>query len=75
MLVPARASQKVVWRSSGNPGVVVVNAEPVATWRARKHAGRSGLVIEPFDPTAPLDLESLEEESQGIGQVLDGKSM
>jgi hypothetical protein len=41
LLVPAREAQKVVWRSSGNPGVVVLDAKPIATWRTRKRAGRS----------------------------------
>ena len=73
MLVPARSAQKVVWRSSGNPGVVLVDAEPVATWRTRRRAGRSDLVIEPLDPMTPVDLATTEEEAQRIRRILDGE--
>jgi len=33
LLVPSRTAQKAVWRASGNPGVVLVDGEPVAIWR------------------------------------------
>lgn len=62
LLVPARGAQKVVWRASGNPGVVLVDAEPVATWRTRKRE----LVIEPLDPGRPLDPARLEDEASRI---------
>ena len=35
-LVPSRETQKLVWRASGNAGVVLVDGEVVALWRGDK---------------------------------------
>ena len=71
LLVPASAAQKVVWRSSGNPGVVVVDGEPVATWRTRKRAGRSNVLVEPLDAAGPVSPALVEEEAQRLRHLLD----
>jgi hypothetical protein len=57
-LVPDRAGQRIVWRASGNPGVVLVDAEPVATWRTKAGA----LAIEPLPGAPPVDFVALEKE-------------
>ncbi|MEU4562220.1 crosslink repair DNA glycosylase YcaQ family protein [Actinoplanes sp. NPDC023936] len=35
VLIPERAAQKEVWRSLGNPGVLLVDSEIAGVWRAR----------------------------------------
>lgn len=35
-LVADRAHQRLIWRSTANPGVVIAHDEIVGTWRARK---------------------------------------
>lgn len=62
LLVPDRAAQRVVWRASGNPGVVVVNGEPVATWRTRKRSGRSDVLVDPLEPASPVDPATVADE-------------
>jgi hypothetical protein len=71
LLVPSRPAQKAVWRSSGNPGVVLVDADPVATWRTRKRAGRSSLALEPLDSASPVDPAKVEEEASRLTELLD----
>ncbi len=72
LLVPSREAQKVVWRPSGNPGVVLVDADPVATWRTRKRAGRSNVVVEPLYRARPVRPGIVDEEAHRVSQVLDG---
>jgi hypothetical protein len=75
LLVPSRAIQKVVWRSSGNPGVLVADGEPLATWRTRKRAGRSDVLIEPLDPGSSVDEAAVSEERDRLTQLLDRESL
>jgi len=69
LLVPQRAAQRTVWRASGNPGVVLVDGEPVATWRSRKHSP-AGVSIVPLDLAAPVDEGAVMEELAGIRDLL-----
>jgi len=59
-LVPDRVAQRTVWRAAGNPGVVLVDAEPVATWRTDARAGRA--TIMPLAGASPVDLSALDKE-------------
>lgn len=67
-----RDAQKVLWRSSGNPGVVLVDAEPVAPWGSRKRSGRSHVAVEPLHAASPVDLSGHRGGTRRIGRLLDG---
>ena len=71
LLVPDRAAQKVVWRAAGNPGVLLMDGEPVATWRTRKKSGTTTLAIEPFDTAAPVDRPDVHEEARRVASLVD----
>ncbi|MCI0398115.1 MAG: winged helix DNA-binding domain-containing protein [Chloroflexi bacterium] len=47
-LLPDKALQRQVWRTSGNPGVVLANGEIVAVWRPQKKGKRLLLTVTPF---------------------------
>jgi len=62
LLVPSREGQKAVWRAAGNPGVVVVDGEPVAIWRTRK--GEPAVV--PLDGARRVDPALLADEARRL---------
>ncbi|MGH9277454.1 MAG: DNA glycosylase AlkZ-like family protein [Acidimicrobiales bacterium] len=71
MLVPDRASQRVVWRSAGNPAVVVIGGEPVATWTARRQGKRTAIRITPLGAPFPVDADDLQEEATRLAAARD----
>ncbi|NLD74831.1 MAG: winged helix DNA-binding domain-containing protein [Chloroflexi bacterium] len=65
-LAPERAVQRLLWRTAGNPGVVLVDGRLVAAWRPQKAGRRLGLRMAPL---ADLDGEAraaIDEEAQTL---------
>ncbi|MFC7535517.1 DNA glycosylase AlkZ-like family protein [Actinoplanes sp. GCM10030250] len=70
LLLPDRARQKEVWRSLGNPGVLLVDGEFAAVWRA-KMAGRKrvDLSVTPFAPFIAGDRRRVEAEAAEVARA------
>ncbi|GGQ67646.1 DNA glycosylase AlkZ-like family protein [Couchioplanes azureus] len=70
LLVPDRARQKEVWRTLGNPGVILVDGEIAGVWRA-KTAGRKrvDLTVTPFATLTPKVRKSLEAEAAVVARA------
>ncbi len=47
-LIPDKSLHRKLWRAVGNPGVVLVDGEPVAAWRSQKHGKRMDVTVEAF---------------------------
>jgi hypothetical protein len=47
-LVPDKAHRAAVWRATGSPGVVLVGAQAVATWRMQSRGKRLAVAVAPF---------------------------
>lgn len=70
-LLPDREDQKRVWRSSGVPGVVLVNGEPAGTWRTKTDRRVVRVVVEPFGPALPADIDDLTDEAHVLATALE----
>ena len=70
VLVPGRAQQKEVWRTLGNPGVLLVDGEIAGVWRA-KMAGkkRVDLTVTPFGPLPAAARKALDAESAVVARA------
>ncbi len=49
-LEPDPKLQRLLWRSAGNPGVVLAGGRPAGAWRSKKTANRLKLSIQWFQP-------------------------
>lgn len=72
-LVADKAARQTVWRAVGNPGVVLADAEPVATWRSGTRAGRVTLTVDHLAGAPAFDVKRLREEAQLVGAVLGAR--
>jgi hypothetical protein len=68
-LVPDAAARRLLWRPAANPGVVLVDAEPVAAWRTRTVRGRLTLHVEPLPGAGPVADEALHDEAERVLDV------
>ncbi|BBH65884.1 hypothetical protein ACTI_25690 [Actinoplanes sp. OR16] len=70
LLVPDRAAQKEVWRTLGNPGVLLVDGEIAGVWRARM-AGRKrvDLTVSLFDGLAAAQRRRVEAEAKEVARA------
>ncbi len=48
-IVPDKSWHRKLWRTVGNPGIVLVDGMATAAWRSRKSGRRMSIAIEPFD--------------------------
>ena len=66
LLVPDKKQQKEVWRTLGNPGVLVVDGEIAGVWRA-KMAGkkRVDLTVTPFGSLSAKVRKAVQAEASG----------
>ena len=62
-LIPEKALQRQLWRSLGNPGVVLVNGRAAAMWRPRKSGARLELGIQFFTSSTLQDRAKIEAEA------------
>jgi hypothetical protein len=72
LLVPDRAQQKEVWRTLGNPGVVILDGEIAGVWRA-KISGRKrvDLTVTPFGSISAAGRKKIEEEAAHVARGRD----
>ncbi|MEV6602310.1 winged helix DNA-binding domain-containing protein [Actinoplanes sp. NPDC051346] len=70
LLVPGRPHQKEVWRTLGNPGVILVDGEIAGVWRA-KLAGRKrvDLTVTPFGSLTAKVRKALEAEAAAVARA------
>ena len=59
-LVPDAGARRMLWRSSGNPGVVLVDGRPAAAWRGR-------LRLDPLPGGPAVDPAALRDEARKVG--------
>jgi hypothetical protein len=62
-LVPDRSWHRKLWRSVGNPGIVLVDGEAAAAWRSRKSGRQMNIAIEPFDTIPQEKRPDIESEA------------
>ncbi len=63
LFVPDRAVQRHIWRPAGSPGVVLLEGQLVATWRARKVGERLRVAVEALAPLSPSARAEIEAEA------------
>jgi Winged helix DNA-binding domain len=70
VLVPDKALQKEVWRTLGNPGVLLVDSEIAGVWRA-KMSGRKrvDLTITPFGTLSARSRKGLDAEAAEVARA------
>ncbi|HEY3274547.1 MAG TPA: winged helix DNA-binding domain-containing protein [Methanocella sp.] len=54
-LIPDKSLHRKLWRSVGNPGILLADGKAVAAWRSRKSGKRMDLTIEQFS-TIPQEM-------------------
>jgi hypothetical protein len=69
VLVPERDRQKAIWRIMGSPGVVLADAVPAGTWRAKASGKRLELSVEIFTPLDPEQRSALDDEAARLTAV------
>jgi hypothetical protein len=65
-ILPDRAYQKQVWRSTGNPGVVLRAGRVVASWRPAKKGRVLTITVTPFDALSDRDRTQIDEHAQAL---------
>ncbi|WP_146607660.1 winged helix DNA-binding domain-containing protein [Spongiactinospora gelatinilytica] len=65
-LLPGPASRRKVWRTVGNPGVVLVDGEIAGLWRPRKQGRRLTLRVEPFAPLSPTAKADINDAADAL---------
>jgi hypothetical protein len=70
-LIPDVELQKVVWRSAGNPGVVLLDGRVVATWRPQKKATELLLTVTPLGTLDGAARDGVQAEAPRIAAIRD----
>lgn len=65
-LLPDKALHRLLWRPSGNPGVVLVGGQLVALWRSRKKNNRLDVTIEAFTSLSQGIRSQVEAEAETL---------
>ncbi|WP_113978596.1 winged helix DNA-binding domain-containing protein [Spongiactinospora rosea] len=65
-LIPDQASRRKVWRTVGNPGVVLADGEIAALWRPRKQGGRLTLRVEPFTTLSAAAKTAIDDAAEAL---------
>jgi hypothetical protein len=68
-LVPDRDARKRVWRATPTDGVMLVDGDPVATWRARKKGRTLVFEVEPFAPVGRDARRALDDEAAAVAAL------
>jgi hypothetical protein len=70
LLLPDKKQQKQVWRTLGNPGVLLVDGEIAGTWRAQM-AGRKriDLTVTPFGSLSATAVKAVEDEAAVVARA------
>src|SRR6202043_342359 len=62
---------KVVWRATGNPGVVLVDGRVAGAWRPQKKGRELKLTVTPFGELDGADRLGIEAEAADIAPFRD----
>ena len=73
-LLPDKALQKRVWRTLSNPGVVLVDGEIAAVWKAEKKGKRLLVRFEPFAKLSSKTRSAIAEASEALAPFRDSAS-
>lgn len=63
-LIPDKSVQRKVWKTVGNPGVVLADGRFSGTWCARKHGKRLSVTVELFTHITKSTLSDIEVEAE-----------
>jgi hypothetical protein len=70
VLVPVKAHQKEVWRTLGNPGVLLLDGEIAGVWRAKMAGGkRVDLTVTPFGSLKAAARKKVEAEAAEVARA------
>lgn len=69
LLVPDPDRRKEVWKILGNPGALVVDAEVVGTWRAKKRGKALQVTVEPWGRLRGGARDEAAEEAERIARA------
>ncbi|WP_051299123.1 winged helix DNA-binding domain-containing protein [Arthrobacter castelli] len=58
--------QRQVWRTVGNPGVILADGEVVGIWRPRKNGRRLTVRVEPFTALSSATRTAIQEEAAAM---------
>jgi len=70
-LIPNSALHWHLWRASGNPGIVLLDGQFVATWRSHKQGKRLMMAIELFRSVAESGRAQIEAEAATLAAFKD----
>jgi hypothetical protein len=62
-LIPDKGLHRLIWRTVGNPGIVLSNGRPVAMWRPQKKGKTLGLTLEIFGPLSRAERDDIAAEA------------
>ncbi len=65
-LIPDKALHRRIWRAAGNPGVVLADGKPVATWRPAKKGKRLNLILETLEPVSQVTRDAIQAEATAL---------
>jgi hypothetical protein len=68
-LVPDKKLHKEVWRTLGNPGVLLVDGEIAGVWRAKMAGRRVDLTVTPFGTLKPAARKALDAEAAEVARA------
>jgi hypothetical protein len=71
-LVPDKAHRAGVWRAAGSPGVVLVGAQAVATWRMQSRGKRLAVTVTPFGALSGAAQAQIETEAGVLARFRGG---
>ena len=70
-----KAHHRNIWRTTGDPGTMLVDGEIVGTWRARKSGRKLRVELKAFEALSRRQQEALAAEAEGIAPLRDASSV
>jgi hypothetical protein len=74
-LIPEVRLHKVVWRASGNPGVVLVDGRVAGAWRPQKRGRKLVLTVTPFGEIGGAARRGIEAEAAEVAPFRDASTV
>lgn len=69
VLIPERELRRKVWKPVGNPGVLLIDGEPVGIWRAKAKSRRLEITLETWSPIPARRRTELEQEADIVARL------
>lgn len=64
LLLPDAALQRQVWRTVGNPNVILRGGQVAGVWKVRAARGKAQITLTPFAPLAPAEQTALAQKAE-----------